>query len=158
MEEDETQITEKPGAWKIRSQKAKNAQKIESVQFIPLTENSELKKRLNEMDLSAKFSSRFRYVEVAGTSLINSLGTPNPWDTPCHRDKCFPCQAEVGKCMAQGANYTITCMICKDNGVQVKYFGETARTPYDRGHEHLSELGAKNSDSPLSEHMSEEHV
>ena len=55
------------------SQKAKNAQKIESVQFIPLTENSELKKRWNEMELSAKFTSRFRYVEVAGTSLINSV-------------------------------------------------------------------------------------
>ena len=110
------------------------------------------------MELASRFTTRFRYVEMAGQSLLGSLSKPDPWDTPCRREKCFPCQSQVGKCMAQGANYTITCMICKENGLQVQYFGETSRTPFDRGLEHLSALGAKNPDSPLTEHMDEDHI
>ena len=109
------------------------------------------------MEENARFSTKFKYIEQAGNSLIGSLGTVDPWDTPCNRERCFPCQSEVGKCMKQGCNYTITCLICKSEGKVVQYFGESARTPFDRGSEHLAALMAENRESPLWEHMCVDH-
>ena len=109
------------------------------------------------MEEASRFSTRFKYVESTGTSLIGRLGTLDPWDTPCNREKCFPCMSEKGRCMQQGCNYIITCMICKEQGNQVQYFGESARTPYDRGLEHLAALKAENIESPLWEHHTEDH-
>ena len=59
--------------------------------------------------------------------------------------------------MKQGCNYTITCLICKSEGKVVQYFGESARTPFDRGSEHLAALMAENRESPLWEHMCDDH-
>ena len=89
-----------------------------------------------EMEKNTNFTSRFKYVEQPGLSLIHSLGTLDPWNTPCMRDRCFPCKVKEGKCMQQGACYMITCITCKLERRDSRYFGETARTPYDRGLDH----------------------
>ena len=115
-EDDEVKVTESHESWKNKVKKRKNAQRIEAVQFIPLTDKSELKRRITEMELASRFTTRFRYVEMAGQSLVGSLSKSDPWDTPCGREKCFPCQSQVGKCMAQGCNYVITCLRCKTSG------------------------------------------
>ena len=44
-----------------------------------------------------------------------------------------------------------------ENGKKVQYFGESAWTPWDRGLEHFSALMNQNPESPLVEHMSEDH-
>ena len=48
-------------------------------------------------------------------------------------------------------------MICHKIGKKVQYFGESAHTPWDRGTEHFSALRNHNLESPLVEHMSEDH-
>ena len=55
--------------------------------------------------------------------------------------------------MTQGIVYEINCRICQKSGLEVKYYGESARTSYDRGVEHLYALEKMNKESPLVEHQ-----
>ena len=59
--------------------------------------------------------------------------------------------------MRPGPVYEITCILCQEKGVETRYFGESARTSYDRGLEHLSALENLNPESPLVEHHLEDH-
>ena len=62
-----------------------------------------------------------------------------------------------GDCQREGVTYTIHCLECRRKGREVEYIGETARTVYDRGVEHLSDLLGKVKGKPLWEHASEDH-
>ena len=42
-------------------------------------------------------------------------------------------------------------------GEECHYFGETAKTSFDRGLEHLAAIRAKNKESPMAEHALKEH-
>ena len=59
--------------------------------------------------------------------------------------------------MTQCIVYEIDCKICQRAGLEVKYYGETARTSFDRGIEHLNALDKQNKESPLVEHQEEDH-
>ena len=59
--------------------------------------------------------------------------------------------------MRQGALYSITCMDCKIQGRESIYFGETGRTIFDRGAEHLDLHRKRNQESVLVEHEVKEH-
>ena len=59
--------------------------------------------------------------------------------------------------MTQGIVYEIDCKICQRAGLEVKYYGESARTSFDRGVEHLNALDKHNKESPLVEHQEEDH-
>ena len=54
------------------------------------------------------------------------------------RAKCFPCKAKVGAYMRQGGVYRIKCMICLEGSKETQYIGESWRTLYDSGLEHLT--------------------
>ena len=116
-----------------------------------------LRRRLTELESTAPFKSKFKYVESAGKSLIAALGNLDPWATPCGRERCFTCRSEPAKCMTQGIVYEIDCKICQRAGLEVKYYGETARTSFNRGIEHLNALDKHNKESPLVEHQEEDH-
>ena len=130
---------------------------IESVMFVPLTEGGALRKRLNSMEMEAPFKSRFKYVETTGQSLIGSLGKVDPWAMDCGRTTCFPCRSDPGRCTVQGVVYQIICMRCKELGMETLYYGESARTSFDRGSEHLSALEKMDKESPLVEHHTDDH-
>ena len=57
--------------------------------------------------------------------------------------------------MRQGALYSIVCMEYKESGGDSVYFGETGRTLYDRGFEHLEGHRRKYKESILVEHKAE---
>ena len=59
--------------------------------------------------------------------------------------------------MQQGVVYQISCSLCKAEAKKTYYYGESARTGYDRGLEHLAALGRMNPESPLVEHLLEAH-
>ena len=48
-------------------------------------------------------------------------------------------------------------MKCKEKGVDTQYYGESARTSFDRGVEHLTALEKMNLESPLVEHHVHDH-
>ena len=59
--------------------------------------------------------------------------------------------------MKQGITYRIDCVLCKEEEKVVTYFGESARTMYDRGAEHLSAMRAGDPESVLVQHQEECH-
>ena len=48
-------------------------------------------------------------------------------------------------------------MICKESQKEVQYFGESARTSYDRGLDHQNALLKRDPESPLVEHLTDDH-
>ena len=54
--------------------------------------------------------------------------------------------------MKQGAIYRIDCKICQRDGKSSCYFGETARTLFDRGLEQERAIKKMNEESPAVEH------
>ena len=53
--------------------------------------------------------------------------------------------------------YTIHCLECRRTGRDVEYVGETSRTTFERGIEHLNDLENEVSGKPLWEHVKEDH-
>ena len=49
------------------------------------------------------------------------------------------------------------CQKCKGEGMGANYVGDTAKTPYDRGVEHLTAVEKGDTESPLTEHDEEYH-
>ena len=130
----------------------------ESIMFIPYTEGSTFKKSLQEAECHLAGYGTIRYIETTGRTLESSLVVKDPWSGSCHRDNCFPCiSGRTGQCQKQNVTYRIDCQLCKLEGKVATYFGETARTMYDRGSEHLSGLVSGNPDNVLVQHMEEEH-
>ena len=83
----------------------------------------------------------------------------DPWAGACGRETCFLCQRPegAGKCMRKGVVYSIECLVCTKAGKKGVYWWETARTPYDRGLEHLTALRNRDLNSPLWAHHQEVH-
>ena len=70
---------------------------------------------------------------------------------------CFPFSKEGkggGVCRREGVVYLITCQECKKGGNKVEYWGETSRTGYKRGEEHLAGLKSQYEKNSLWKHSS----
>ena len=82
----------------------------------------------------------------------NSLGKPlrNAWLFRTGQ-YCTP------SCTGEGANYSIECLTCRKEGKRRIYFGETSRSPYQRGSEHQKEVREGILTHPLVIHSIEEH-
>ena len=131
----------------------------ETAMFIPITKNSRLKNMLQEEERKHKGFGTVRYVERGGTTIERLLHTKDPWAGDCKRPDCFLCTTgKPGACMKQGLVYNIMCMICSENGRKTNYIGETARTCYDRGVEHLDAVRRGDEGHPLVEHQQKEHI
>ena len=60
--------------------------------------------------------------------------------------------------MSQGVNYRVECNTCKSEGVKTHYHGESSRTAFDRGEEHLQALRRRDVEHPLWKHFQEHHL
>ena len=63
----------------------------------------------------------------------------------------------MGKCSKEGVVYKIQCLECRRLGISAEYIGETSRSAYQRGKEHLDDIRLNNPDSPLMKHQKECH-
>ena len=59
---------------------------------------------------------------------------------------------KIGNYGKEGVTYIITCKTCGIKGRNVKYIGETSRTGYLCGLEHMKDKETKKEDSPLAKH------
>ena len=59
--------------------------------------------------------------------------------------------------MRKGALHSITLMSCKEVDIISQYIGESARTLFDRGQEHLKAHKTRNPESVLVEHELQHH-
>ena len=103
-----------------------------SVIFVPATPESSLKRLLDE-DVK-KSGLRIRIVEKSGMSVKRVLQRSDPFKKrTCERECCLVCQTGGrGPCDSRGVTYEIKCQTCRQ-----KYVGETARSAFTRGKEHL---------------------
>ena len=130
----------------------------ESVMFVPATPGSVLKKRY-EIEV-AKSGLKIRIVEKAGTSLKQQLQRSDPFKPlRCDRENCFVCTSGgKGSCKTMGVNYQISCEECEEmDSTERDYKGETSRTSYVRGGEHLDDFDKRREKSVLWKHCRNKH-
>ena len=146
-----------------RNAGTKSQPKTVSVLFVPRTKNGELTTRLRlvEEEISAITGDRIKMVEKAGKKLKSILHTPNPWSGGlCDRDGCLVCEhrgEEDSKCKQRNIVYKTSCLECKTRGMERNYFGESARTSFERGKEHVKDYLDEAEDSHMMKHHVTEH-
>ena len=127
-----------------------------TVLFVPCTPGSILAKELKTVEARSADDRgwRVKIVEMGGRTLRSQTRKSNPWSgKSCGRRNCFPCRAEKGgDCKRRNVGYSITCQAC-----EAQYHGETSRTMFCRGDEHLRALNRKNKDSVLWSHCVDKH-
>ena len=111
------------------------------------------------MEKDLGFQSKVRYLEELGPTLASKLIKKEPDPQTCGRQNCLPCRTKAGVCQRQGVLYKLVCKICTQEGreKQAIYVGESARTPFDRGAEHLKLMEREDPESPAVEHTQEMH-
>ena len=154
---------EKRGGRRINRNGKSPPPPIVSVLFIPKTHGGELAMRLRqaEEEVSALTGDKVKIVERSGVMLKRILHKSNPWaGTKCDRDDCLVCSLggeNVGSCRQRNIVYRTTCLLCKEKGESRDYYGESSRTPYERGAEHLKDYLGEKEDSHMLKHHIEEH-
>ena len=126
-------------------------------------------------------------MERAGRKIEDILTNKDPWKTrDCQRPNCFVCMTKVntgqGKnrdCTRRNITYTLKCLTCEEkerqqieaeagDNIELKrqleekmetpiYIGETSRSGYERGFEHLNNLTTLSSKSVMLKHMLSRH-
>jgi hypothetical protein len=124
----------------------------ESVIFAPVTPKSILKQRY-EREVR-RIGLNIKIVEQSGVTLKRQLQRSNPFkEKLCQRQECLICQSGgKGECNATGVTYELVCQECKD-----KYIGETSRSVYSRGKEHLHSLNRREEQSVMWRHAYLKH-
>ena len=137
---------------------------IETVLFVPNTPNGLLAKMIQEEDDNFRKGTkmkRMKVVESRGTTVLSLLSCTNPWAKDgCEREDCFPCMGEKGRggnCQQENVVYRISCLECGARQVKAEYTGESSRTAYLRGREHLEGLESQDDDNALWKHCALQH-
>lgn len=121
--------------------------------MVPVTPNSELKRRLDKDVDQSKI--KIKIVEKADVSVKTLLQRSNPLkkDKGCGKEDCLVCMTEgKGNCRSSSVTYELKCTSCGD-----LYVGETARNAYVRGKEHLTAMDNKHESSVMYRHLKEKH-
>ena len=136
-----------------------------AIMFVPRTPGGELIRRLREAEEqlhSVTGGRKVKLVEKSGKMLKRILNVTNPDRTDnCSREKCFPCskagEGEGAMCKKRNVTYQTSCLECLAVGRKVSYFGESARTGYERGLEHMDDFKKEKEDSHMWKHQVLEH-
>ena len=127
--------------------------------FVPATPGSQLVKQLKEVEERSctERKIKFRFEEIAGTSMTSILQKSDPWaggSCAC----CACCMGEKGgDCRRNNVTYQIVCEECEKMNVVAHYKGETSKNTYTRGLKHLEQIKTKANESVLWAHCKEQH-
>ena len=151
---------------KINKSGTKNT--VKAVVFVPRTRGGELARELRdkEYELEKLTGYRLKIVERAGVSLERLLHQSNPWQGEiCGRDSCMLCQTKLTSeeqpksCYKRNAVYQISCSECDalaktdETKMRSLYIGETCRSSFERGREHLDAREDLKPDSHMLKHV-----
>ena len=87
---------------------------------------------------------------------VEERPVPQPGSTPLPR----PAREDVlaiPKCTSEGIGYYLECWGCRLIGKRYQYVGESSRSMYQRGREHLREVNMGKKTHPLVDHFMEQH-
>ena len=128
-----------------------------TVLFVEQTPRGELARRFREAEkgLSRLTGFRVKVVERCGTKVVNILHKSNPWaESRCQRTDCYPCKTgDDSDCFKRNILYFSTCAMCKQEGKEQVYVGESSRSSYERGGEHERDFQRRNEDSHILKHL-----
>ena len=142
--------------------------------------------RTKELEIQKVTGNRIKIVEKSGNKLEDILTGSDPWKgADCGRNNCFLCNTKnlTGKnlkkdCTKRNILYEIKCLTCEEESRQkiidtvedeaemktkleniktYKYIGESGRSAYERGFEHLDQLASLNHKSHMLKHMLHKH-
>ena len=124
----------------------------ESVMFVEATPESELKKRIQMV--VKRLHLKIKVVERAGCTIKSMLQRSNPFGVKdCLRDRCLICSQGCGTdCRTRGCVYEFLCVDCSR-----RYRGQTGRSIYERGVEHLKAWEREEDGCPLQRHANLYH-
>ena len=136
--------------------------KTVTVMFVFQTPNGELAKRLQsvENDIAKITGKRVKIVERSGTMMRRLLHKSNPWaGAKCGRDNCLSCLngPDNQDCFVKNILYEVKCLDCSDAGIEVLYPGESSRSNFCRGSEHLKGYKKGIASNVLHKHSVEKH-
>ena len=120
--------------------------------FVPATPGSQLKNRYMREIKEAGF--KIKVVEQSGVTLKRVLQRSDTFrEKQCNNFDCLVCSTGgKGSCRSTGVTYELVCQVCHH-----KYIGETSRTVYTRGKEHLRALEKREESSVLWRHSCNNH-
>ena len=127
-----------------------------------------------------------KIVEKSGTRIEDILTGTDPWKgADCGRSNCFLCNTKTltgenlkKDCTKRNILYEIKCLTCEEEEKQkivdtiedenereekinniktYKYIGESGRSAYERGYEHLDQLASLSHKSHMLKHMLHRH-
>ena len=114
-------------------------------------------------DSTPPMGFRTLVLEDGGRSMRADLVRSNPFPTmeECGRNGCLMCihDSSKGKCWGSNVVYTIKCSRspCTEQSAIPTYFGETCRSFYRRGSQHLALYKGKKENSFMWKHAKEKH-
>ena len=151
--------------WCTQAAQANQAKTMQTVTvlFVPRTPGGELASRLRkaEEELSVITGDKIKIVEKTGVMMKRILHRSNPWAGDlCGRVDCLVCMhggEGGGDCRRRNITYRTSCRACHSQGKDRSYYGESSRTAFERGKEHLSGFQSENIDNHMFKHYSDEH-
>ena len=133
-----------------------------TVMFVEQTKGGVLASRLRlvEERLSKVRGWKAKIVEKGGKTLGHQLCKPNLWvPGDCGRDGCVPCKSGDAKsdCFKTNILYENTCLACLSKSRTRVYVGESNRSAFQRGGEHMRDFLSEKIDSHMHKHSELEH-
>jgi len=132
----------------------------DTVLFVPPTPNGELRRRMEQVVENGNSNElRIKVVERAGRK-IRSILPGLKENLECGREKCMIHYAGGrGNCNKEGIVCEGMCIECKNSGKRSIYVGETGRSAYTRGRQHMDAMDNPESykSNAFVKHMVEEH-
>ena len=138
----------------------------DTVIFIPRTPGG-MMIRDTEQQLASISAFKIRIVEECEATLKDTLIKSNPWcPEDCRREGCALCKARRqgddklrGSYKTKSVTYQTSCMICKAQGREAVYVGESGRSLFERGREPIrnSMVESGKAKSHIMEHFETDH-
>ena len=122
------------------------------------TPKSELAELWRKEIEKANSPFKIKIVEEGGNTLKSEVQKSNPRKKlGCTASNCLVCatsRGEGGDCRRPNVGYEVRCNECTQN---IVYIGETSKSGYLRGLDHLKNYRGRTSDSPLWKHAVSDH-
>ena len=135
--------------------------KTTTVLFVEQTPGGALARMFREAETSLAELTGFRVkiAEKNGNKAIQLLHKSNPWaEGICGRESCLPCDTGDTKCcFKRNIVYKSSCILCKKEGKESVYIGESSRSSHERGAEHLDDFHKHKQDSHMRKHTENSH-
>ena len=135
----------------------------DTVLFCPPTPKSELAEQLREITEKQKKEGGtcIKVVEKSGIKIRNLLPGLKE-NNECSRENCFiHSSGGRGNCNKEGVVYKGTCLLCEREGKESIYIGESCRSGYVRGLQHLHAIRNyeldRHKNNAFSKHIRDTH-